>query len=1143
MAAFDCSTKSRAREIPRSFSDGRPAPKPLRSNDYPLGLPSLQGEQRDRVDTDNAACAFILDEIQALRDRGGIAIRENPLRSLHWELPQEHAMMASGQWHDLDYAACVFAGARCKMQRLRHNVEEFDSWPPLRCHHLHDPKEWEPWEEAGRHVYPSKSEAEYTAPLAFSIAVAASWWAVRTGVAILHVPRAPAIECVGDRTQWLQLDPKALREWAMTPLAITLGLEPLDPVERSRIPRRVRVQEVLSESGSLPDDCIYVGLGHHSHRLPVTVWKSPFIPGHNCTFEEWLILYVDHIHRSDLWDQLHTLQGKRLACDCAWQDTCEADMLAGLCFDASQPDRPRAWLKASGRPQDNKPLRRVSLAATVSQAKAQPRAIPQNLFQRSQEAIILLFQKLFPADWLQSFRFPMIEDLINQPPFGLYESWLEERGSPHDGPLPPALAPTQVRLRQRANDGQQAGAFNQRAALPPLLPFGLSVDDHFQQARTLGKQCLPTEQAVVLDPDLHFAAYVCGTHRGDLRSLRTRSMGVLKELHRRWQGVTLHLRRFQSTSIQATTSQRDIGFIALLIAMTSWSDTAYPWGLIKGLPAVGFAPCYGIFPELQVNRITFDEVMGDWRTHNNDILRSLHPGRDDAFLLNQSCLDADKGFCTYPLTWSELQSRVKGQPFRLIPRCVITQASGKQRVIDDAAKGGQSDTSRDSNKLVLCTALRPAQHAQALLSAMTVDGRLSAQAHDSLESGGEDWPDAYRHSPMSHFESRHCVVTFWHMDWNTPTFQLYGGLLFGLPLAVTSFNRFSRLSEALGRRLCYTLVTMYFDDAHITDWASSKGSGQQAFSLLNQLMGSPFADEKRQLMQPQGTFLGLDHDFTNCLSSGVVTFWAKGKLVEKLQHLIQSSLSSEKLPPGVASKIYGLANFFEQGIFGRIGNGGLHAIKLRQYEQTSVLTSAIRDCFSLLQTVLRTQPKRQFPIVQLFQRRFCAASDAALEEPRCGTGGFLLLWFDSGRERREAFYSIIPDALYDLWTPGDKKIAQLELVQVLFALASRANSFRQRRGLWFIDNLAALMALVRGRSESPDLERLSHLIHLACFALKTWIYWEYIPSKSNWADAISRLGFADPWHQHHGFTQHYAYFPTILWDLPLPAITLVFEYL
>ena len=36
-AAFDCSTKSRAREIPRPFQDGRPAPKPLRSESLARG--------------------------------------------------------------------------------------------------------------------------------------------------------------------------------------------------------------------------------------------------------------------------------------------------------------------------------------------------------------------------------------------------------------------------------------------------------------------------------------------------------------------------------------------------------------------------------------------------------------------------------------------------------------------------------------------------------------------------------------------------------------------------------------------------------------------------------------------------------------------------------------------------------------------------------------------------------------------------------------------------------------------------------------------------------------------------------------------------------------------------------------------------
>ena len=36
-AAMDCSTKSRAREIPRVFDDGRPAPRPLRSVEFPEG--------------------------------------------------------------------------------------------------------------------------------------------------------------------------------------------------------------------------------------------------------------------------------------------------------------------------------------------------------------------------------------------------------------------------------------------------------------------------------------------------------------------------------------------------------------------------------------------------------------------------------------------------------------------------------------------------------------------------------------------------------------------------------------------------------------------------------------------------------------------------------------------------------------------------------------------------------------------------------------------------------------------------------------------------------------------------------------------------------------------------------------------------
>ena len=189
-AAIDCSTKSRAREIPRRFEDGRPAPGPLRSEVYPDG------------------------------DRGGGSVRENPARSLHWWTSTEVAMWESGQWTDTAYTAWL-GGARCKHQVLRHNVEEIQPWPSASCHHVHDPQEWTPYTCDGRRVYPSKEEAEYTAVLAFAIAVSASWWAVRKGLAQLQVPRMPTFLSVGRREHWLDMDPHAMREWAMAPLAVT----------------------------------------------------------------------------------------------------------------------------------------------------------------------------------------------------------------------------------------------------------------------------------------------------------------------------------------------------------------------------------------------------------------------------------------------------------------------------------------------------------------------------------------------------------------------------------------------------------------------------------------------------------------------------------------------------------------------------------------------------------------------------------------------------------------------------------------------------------------------------------------------------------------------------------------------------------
>ena len=816
-------------EGPRVFNDGRAS---VVAQDWAVG-----------GDAVHRACEYVWAF-------GGVLLEFGHLQPPH-QPPTGCEASSPGLLWCAEYDACCWGGAQCVRRRFLHNTDKITRWPPLQCHHFHSQGEGQgvihqPALDCGL------GAAEYTAPMAFAVAVSASWWAARVGVAKLRVPRMPLAVCVGHREPWAAVDPCALRSQALQPLAVTVGIQPGTSGAFALVPARRSVSEVLRDDGTLPLCHLYIGQGHHSHRLARTVWASPFVAGHNCSFEESLPRYVQYV-RTHLWHLLPELAGQVLVVDVVTSFPSEADALAGLFLEALEA--------ASGPGWPSNPSHEVGSAAWTPRAlgfATAPLCDASHVFSGflRQEVVVQAVRKLFPEEWLAGFVFPCIEDLVNAPPFDLYPRCVRSQGLDWSGPQGPAVGPASVRILQRAA-GQQEGALNQRAALPPLVSFGLSDDEHFSQA--VARLCapLPTEQPPVLDRDLSFAAEFTACHRLSLRNRRQQSLGALKELKRRCAGLDTHLRKFQAPPLRRVTAARDIGLVAILVVLLMWPDYALPFALVAGMPAVGFAPCYGIFPQLEVDKIEYEEVLGDWRAHNAQVLQSIGPSRDDDFLLSQPTKDFESGFCTPPLPKESLLRRLKGRPYRLIPRCVITQSSGKQRIIDNADAGGQSESSRDSNKLVLCSALRPGQRAQAILSRVGPADWAQIRESDSLESGGEDWPDAYRrHCPMAEREALACLVVWWHKEWQAPAFQIYSGLLFGLPLAVTSFNRYSRFSEAVSRRIALAVVSSYFDDFNLVDWASSKGSGQWAVGEVNRALGTPFAEEKRQPMRPHGCFLG-----------------------------------------------------------------------------------------------------------------------------------------------------------------------------------------------------------------------------------------------------------------------------------------------
>ena len=1086
-AALDCSDKTRIREIKRKHADGRPMPSPLRSVEYPMGLPDLQGHNKERVASSNAAAEWILGELRLHQSRGGCSGRENPANSLHWYTPTEVGMLEGGTWWDQLYDACTLQGARKKKQCIRHDVEEIRLWPDMRCRHLHHPQEWTPQvDEDGKTWYPSKEEAEYTACLVFHIVYSVSAWACRVGKAKMAIPRRPPVECTGDRREWLQLNTNALRSWAMIPMALAVGLdigEITKEESRGVIPSRHQINGKLGQT--LKADEVYIGHGHHSHRQKASKWASPFTVGQHGTTEECLIMYTGHISSSHLAEEIDELIGKKLLSDTPSNMPCTADILIAMVYYAWRNDSlkmPQAYVKPRKKVQltPNKWSRRALslMSATVGDAwrsiysergnMARQPPLPLASHHRwQQQAITETFASYFPEAVFDDFHFPYIEDVINLPAFVRYAEWVEEKGVPAGCSRPPSHVGRTAARAARGAEGVQLRAFSHSAALPPLVSFGLSPDQHFKQALEMSERALPTERSVMVDEDLKYAASMMVGNKCELRQLRDMALKAVKQLKHRWRPVTARLRKIQQEGVGQVTKARDIGLLTLLSILLLWPDHTCGEHLVFGFPGVGHCEWSGVFPRREVPPSTKVNPFAGAAQHNRDLLVSMRPGKDDRVILEKSLVDADKGFATQPMSHAELVTHLKGEEFRLIRRFVITQSTGKQRIIDDAAAGGQSEASTDENILGFCNALQPAHHLAALTSELVARG-MPWPKDESVSSGGEDWPDAYRYTPMRPEESRACVVVWWHQVRGIPVFQIYNSLLSGLPNAVTSFNRWSKFAQALVRRLLMMFFSMYFDDATMQDWESEAFHSQACVADLMQMLGSPWATQKSQSSAYIGDFLGLMHDVSRA-EQGILLFRPRDSLVTKVLSIICIAREAG-LHAGMASKLYGVANFIETGMYSRVGRAGLWAIKDRQKECAWCITPAISLSFDLLSDLFKLKPQREYLLWKGLLRRALTASDAAYEGGK-GSAGFLSV-IDPGKPEETRLGKVItlPASLYSLWGAKETYIAQLELLAVLVALIEVAGLVRGANTIWFIDNIAALMALVRGSSNSRSLD-------------------------------------------------------------------------
>ena len=164
--APSCGTASRAREKPIPGIPWHKQPKPLRSDEFPDGIPGIQPRDAERVQLANVSYDATMDLVIFLASIGVSSSIENPSNSLFWKYSSVVRAMQSVSGHFTYFDSCMHGGARDKSTAWwSHdpsavNVNIFEALQ-AQCDRSHQHAAWKPVLRHGRTHFPTSEEAAY----------------------------------------------------------------------------------------------------------------------------------------------------------------------------------------------------------------------------------------------------------------------------------------------------------------------------------------------------------------------------------------------------------------------------------------------------------------------------------------------------------------------------------------------------------------------------------------------------------------------------------------------------------------------------------------------------------------------------------------------------------------------------------------------------------------------------------------------------------------------------------------------------------------------------------------------------------------------------------------------------------------------
>lgn len=296
---------------------------------------------------------------------------------------------------------------------------------------------------------------------------------------------------------------------------------------------------------------------------------------------------------------------------------------------------------------------------------------------------------------------------------------------------------------------------------------------------------------------------------------------------------------------------------------------------------------------------------------------------------------------------------------------------------------------------------------------------------------------------------------------------------------------------------------------------------------FNDEAGTPFKEVKHKDMCCRTDFLGVVHDFTDALHEFTAVLAPRPTTVDKTLDLIATAINSDYLSKASASKIRGLLSWMEPCFAARPFRAILGSLAQRQHSDSPPfkMTNPLLEGLNTASAILGVDdPRRRVRMIKREDPIIIAASDGQEKGP---SRSIAALFVFTGGER-VAHCSVVHRPLLDACddyirymgkkVERDHFIAQVEMLAICLGLAAEAPRLKGRPVIWFCDNSVCVSALTKSSSSSPDLARLASVINATSVAYNIEIWYEYVDSKSNWADGPSREGINSSFLAKHGFT-------------------------